>query len=158
MQTPDLVAGIVIAVGLAGILVPFLPGTALIAITVVFWAAEVSSPAAWSVAAVAVTVLAAGSAAKYLMPGRRLRAAGVPNRTLLAGAGLGLIGFFVVPVVGLLLGFVLGVYLSELQRVGSEQAWPATKLALRAVGLSILLELAAGAVAALVWLVGAVTT
>ena len=31
-------------------------------------------------------------------------------------------GFFVIPVVGLFLGFVLGVYLAELQRVGRAQA------------------------------------
>ena len=31
---------------------------------------------------------------------------------------LGIVGFFVVPVVGLLLGFVLGVYLAELARLG----------------------------------------
>ena len=40
-------------------------------------------------------------------------------------------GFFVVPVVGLFVGFVLGVYVAERQRVGGEQAWPSTKAALR---------------------------
>ena len=48
-----------------------------------------------------------------------------------------------IPVVGLLVGFVLGVYLAELRRVGSEAAWPATRHALKAVGLSMLIELVA---------------
>ena len=39
---------------------------------------------------------------------------------------LGVVGFFVVPVVGLFLGFVLGVYLAELRRVGAAAAWPST--------------------------------
>jgi NADH-quinone oxidoreductase subunit E len=35
---------------------------------------------------------------------------------------LGIVGFFVVPVVGLLLGFVLGVYLAELARLGRNRS------------------------------------
>ena len=93
---------------------------------------------------------------KYAVPGRGLRTAGVPSRTLVAGGLLGVVGFFVVPVVGLFLGFVLGVYLSELQRVGAERAWPSTRAALRAVGLSMLIELAAGMLAAVTWLAAAV--
>ena len=42
------------------------------------------------------------------------------------GGVLGVVGFFVIPVIGLPLGFVLGVYLSELSRVGVDRAWPAT--------------------------------
>jgi uncharacterized protein len=93
---------------------------------------------------------------KYALPGRGLKAAGVPNRTLLAGGLLGIVGFFVVPVVGLFLGFVLGVYLSELQRVGSARAWPSSKAALKATGLSVLIELAAGLLAAVTWVAGAI--
>jgi uncharacterized protein len=66
------------------------------------------------------------------------------------------VGFFVVPVVGLLIGFVLGVYLAELQRVGRRLAGPTTRSALRAVGVSILIELGAGMLAALTWLAGAI--
>ena len=77
---------------------------------------------------------------------------------MLAGGALGVVGFFVVPVIGAVLGFVLGVYLSELQRVGAGPAWPATKAALKAVGLSVLIELAAAVLAASVWAVGAVVT
>jgi hypothetical protein len=98
----------------------------------------------------------AGAAVKYLVPGRRLQRAGVPGSTLLAGGVLGVVGFFVVPVVGLFVGFVLGVYLAELQRVGLDAAWPSTRAALRAAGLSLLIELAAGLLAAAAWLVGAV--
>jgi hypothetical protein len=79
----------------------------------------------------------------------------VPNRTLWVGGGVAILGFFVVPVVGLLLGFVLGALLAELARVGSERAWPSTKAALRAVGLSVLLELITGLLAAVTWLVAA---
>ncbi|MDO9498092.1 MAG: DUF456 family protein, partial [Nocardioides sp.] len=75
-----------------------------------------------------------------------------------AGAGLAIVGFFVVPVVGIVLGFVLGIYLAEHRRVGSAQAWPSTRHALKAVGLSILIELVAGALAAGTWVVGVILT
>jgi hypothetical protein len=60
----------------------------------------------------------------------------------------------VVPVVGLFIGFVLGVYLAERARVGGARAWPSTTAALRAVGFSILIELVAASLAAITWVVG----
>jgi uncharacterized protein YqgC (DUF456 family) len=149
---------LVIAVGIVGIVVPVLPGTILVLGAILVWALEVGSSTAWVVFAVSATLLVGGSVAKYLLPGRRLKASGVPNRTLLAGAVLGFVGFFVVPVVGLLLGFVLGVYLAERARVGGARAWPSTVGALRAVGVSILIELVAAVLAALVWAVGVAAT
>ena len=65
---------------------------------------------------VLLVLVALGVVVKYVVPGRRLKAAGVPTSTLLLGAALGVVGFFVIPVVGLLVGFVLGVYLAELRR------------------------------------------
>jgi hypothetical protein len=65
---------------------------------------------------------------------------------------LGVVGFFVIPVVGLLIGFVLGIYLAELARLGGhEAAWPSTRRALAAVGWSIVIEMATGLLAAAVW-------
>ena len=63
-----------------------------------------------------------------------------------------------VPVVGLFIGFVLGVYLSELQRVGPRMAWPSTKAALRAVGVSMLVELMSVLLATVVWIIGVIAT
>ena len=82
----------------------------------------------------------------------------MPGSTLALGGVLGVVGFFVIPVVGLLVGFVLGVYLAELNRVGRTAAWPATVHALKAVGLSVLIELTATLLAAAVWVTGVVLT
>ena len=154
----ETLVGLAVLVGLVGIVVPVLPGTVLILGAVLVWAIEDGSATAWGVFAVAAPLLVVGAVVKYAVPGRRLKATGVPQRTLLLGGALGVVGFFVVPVVGLVLGFVLGVYLAEAQRVGKDSAWPSTKHALRAVGLSLLIELAAGMLAALTWFVGAVVT
>jgi uncharacterized protein len=156
MAATDLLVGLAVLVGLVGIVVPVLPGSILILGAVLVWAIAAGDPVGWAVFAVAATFLVLGSIVKYAVPGRGLKAAGVPGRTLVAGGLLGIVGFFVVPVVGLILGFVLGVYLSELQRVGATQAWPSTRAALMAAGLSLMIELGAGLLAAVTWLLGAI--
>ena len=158
MQIEDVLAGIAIAVGLVGVVVPLLPGSLLVAAAVVTWAVVVGETAGWVAAAFAVAVLAVGTLVKYLLPGRHLKSQGIPNRTLVLGGLLGVVGFFVVPVIGLPLGFVLGVYLSEARRLGTEAAWPATRATLKAVGASILIELTAAMAAAVIWFAGALTT
>jgi uncharacterized protein YqgC (DUF456 family) len=147
-----------IAVGLVGILVPILPGTVLVLIAIALWASEVGGSTAWLVFAVATTFLVLGTIVKYVMPGRRLQVSGIPASTQWVGVLGAVVGFFVVPVVGLFLGFVVGVYAAERRRLGAQAAWPSTKAALRAVGLSILIELAAGVLAAGTWAVGVAVT
>ena len=156
MAMTDVLVALAVLVGLVGIVVPVLPGSVLILGAVLLWAAVAASPTGWVVFAVATTFMVTGTVVKYAVPGRGLKAAGVPNRTLVAGGLLGIVGFFVLPVVGLAVGFVLGIYLTELQRVGRDLAWPSSRAAIKAVGLSMLIELAAGLLAAGTWLVGAV--
>ena len=87
---------------------------------------------------------------KYAVPGRGLqRRRRARTARCVVGGLLGVVGFFVVPVVGLVLGFVLGVYLSELQRVGHASApgpRPGPRCGRPACRCSI--ELAAGLLAA----------
>jgi len=154
----ELLVALVIAVGLAGILVPVLPGSVLVLGAILVWAWEVGGGTAWLVFGIAATVLVVGGVVKYLVPNRRLKGAGIPASTQWIGAALGIVGFFVIPVVGLLVGFVLGVYLAEYRRLGAAAAWPSTWHALKAVGLSILIELAAGVAATCVWLTGVILT
>ncbi|GGD19359.1 DUF456 domain-containing protein [Nocardioides daphniae] len=154
MTLTNILVGVAIAVGLLGIVVPVLPGSLLVLGAVLTWAVLMGTPGAWVVFAVAATFIVAGTVVKFLVPGRRLQTAGVPSSTLWFGAALGIVGFFVIPVVGLFLGFPLGVYLAEYRRLGPERAWPATVGALKAVGLSILIELVAAVLAALTWVVG----
>lgn len=154
MTLTNVLVGAAIAVGLVGIVVPVLPGSLLVVGAILVWAVVLGTPTGWVVFAVAATFIVAGTVVKFLVPGKRLQTAGVPSSTLWFGAAVGIVGFFVVPVVGLFLGFPLGVYLAEHRRLGAERAWPATKSALKAVGLSILIELVAAVLAALTWAVG----
>lgn len=158
MTPTEVAVAIVILIGLVGILVPVLPGSVLILGAVLAWALEIQQSTAWVVFAVAAALLVVGAVVKYAVPGRRLKNTGIPARTQWIGAGFAVAGFFVVPVVGIFLGFVAGVYVAERERVGPTAAWPSTKAALRAVGLSILIELTAGVLATLCWVVGVVAT
>lgn len=158
MTTTELLVGLAVLLGVIGVVVPVLPGGLLILGAVLVWALQDGSGTAWTVFAIVTVALATGAVVKYAVPGRRLQAAGVPNSTLLTGAALGLVGFFVIPVIGLVIGFVGGVYVAEVRRVGRDAAWPSTRHALLAAGLSVLIELAAALTAAATWVIGAVVT
>jgi uncharacterized protein YqgC (DUF456 family) len=147
------------AVGIVGTILPVVPGSLLIGGAIVVWAIVEGGALAWATAASCVLVLAAGYALTVWIPGRRMSAAGIPTLTLVAGALLGLVGLFVVPLVGLPMGFVLGVYLAERVRLGSHtSAWPSTVEAMKGTGLSVLIGLAAAVVATGIWAAVAVTT
>lgn len=152
----SLLAGAAVVAGIIGVLVPMLPGVLLCWAGVAVWAVFGGHGATgWAVGIAATVVLALGFAAKYLVPGRNLKRAGVSNLTLLAGGVAGIVGFFVIPVVGLVLGFVLGVFLAELaRRGGARPAWASTRHALRAAGVSMLIELGTALLIAGIWLGG----
>jgi uncharacterized protein len=156
MTSAIVVAAVLVAVGLAGIIVPVLPGLVMIWGGVAFWAFDRQDGWGWGTLGLVTLLVVAGTVIKYLIPGRRLRREGIPGRSLLAGFVLAVVGFFVVPVVGLFLGFVLGIYLAERARLGAHPpAWAATRQALAATGWSILIELATGMAAATTWVVSA---
>ena len=153
-----LLVALAIAVGLAGILVPLLPGTLLVWAAIAVWAFLERTTSAWVVLGVVSVLLGAGILVKYLWPVKRMRAADVSARTLAVGGLLGVVGFFVIPVVGLVVGFVAGVYLAELaQRRDRSRAWAATVHAVKGVALSVGVELAAGLAATAVWAVVVLT-
>ena len=137
-----IVVGLAIATGIVGVVVPVLPGALL----------------AWAAIAVWAFVVGGAQVVKVLVPGRRLRDAGVPRRSIAAGVVLAVVGFFVIPVVGLFIGFPVGVYVEERRRLGRHAAaWRSTQEALRALGLSIVIELTATMIAAAAWLAAVLT-
>ena len=144
--------GAAIVAGLVGIVVFVVPGLLIVWAAVLVWALFEQTLLAWGVLALATVVALAGTVVKYLLPGQRMRDAGVPGRSIVLGAVLGFVGFFLIPVVGLFIGFVLGIFLAERIRLGGHgEAWPSTVHALKAVGLSILIELLAGLIIAASW-------
>lgn len=155
LTAPNVLIALVMLVGILGIVIPVLPGLLLVWAGALIWALEQQSPIGWVVLGVATVAYAAGLAAQYLVPGRRLRSAGVGSWTILLALGVGVVGFFVIPVVGGPLGFVGAVYGIERLRIrDSSRAWAATKHALRAVMLNIGIELGTAVAIMTTWLVG----
>jgi uncharacterized protein YqgC (DUF456 family) len=134
-----------------------LPGSALILVAILLWALELGSATGWAVFVVAAAFLVVGTVVKYVVPGRQLKDAGIPASTQWTGVALAVPGFFVIPVVGAFVGFVVGVYLAERRRLGPG-AGASTWSALRAVGVSVLIELTAAILAASAWVAGVVVT
>ena len=158
-STVTLISAVAIVAGILGVVIPLVPGLVLCWLGVLLWALLGDAGGVrWVVLALATLVAVAGTVVKYLWPGKRLKSTGVPTTSMLAGGVLGLIGFFVVPVVGLVLGFVLGIWLAERVRLGPGQAWASTKQALAAVGLSMLVEFAAALGIAVIWVFGLFVT
>lgn len=151
-----LLAGMAIVIGILGVIVPVLPGLWLCWLGVLAWAIFSSGGTSkWIVLGVATAIALFGTVVKFAVPGKRLKRAGVPNRSLFLGGVLGIAGFFVVPIIGLVLGFVLGIFIAERLRLGQGRpAWNSTKHALKATGLSLIIELAAALGIAVTWVAG----
>ncbi len=150
----EVLVGIAMVVGLVGVVVPVLPGLLLIAVAAVVWGFEVGTGAGWAVVAVVLALLAAGTAGKYLLPGQELADQDTTARTWLLATVAAVVGFFAVPVVGLALGFVLGVWVGKRLETGdTAAATRATRRLLAGIGKGIVVELSAGFVAVACWVV-----
>jgi len=148
--------GLGILAGIVGVVIPVLPGLLLCWGSVLVWALfSGAGSGGWIVLGLATVWTVLGLVVKYAWPGRRLAAAGIPTLTLVAGVVGALLGLVFVPVVGLPLGFVGGVWAAEWARFGDAgAAWPSTRQTLLGAGLSILVELAAAALVLGTYLLG----
>ena len=150
-----LLVAVVIAIGLIGILVPLVPGSILVFAAIAVWAYLEGTMVGWITLGVAAVILAAALLVKYLWPMKRMRNADVRTVSLMVGGAFGIDGFFVVPVLGLVIGFVVGVYVAELaQRHDNRLAWASTVHAIKGVALSVGVELAGALLATMVWVAG----
>lgn len=151
-MTLTVLVALAILVGLAGTVVPFLPGALLVGGAILVWALVTGGATAWGVAIGALALIAAGQFLKYLIPGRQLKSSGVPNWVLIVGAITALVGFFVIPVVGMVVGFILGVFGAEVIRLRTfTNAWPTTWQAMKSAGWSVLIEFGSCMLAAALW-------
>lgn len=159
MSSLEIVLVLVMLAGLVGVLVPVVPGLILVIVAGLVWAGVHGGTLAWAVVIVMALIGIAGMVAASVLPVRRATAGGAPAWVVVAG-GIGVvIGFFVVPVVGALVGFPVGVLFAELyrhKRLGP--AWTATLEAMKGVALGIVIQLAAGVAMIGSWLAGVFVT
>ena len=158
MDSSALVVALVavaMAVGIAGTVVPLVPGLALVVgAALLYGIAEGFGGLGVACFGVIVTLAAAGTTAGIVLPKRAAGGAGAPRTSLFVGAVGAVIGFFAVPVVGLPLGGAVGIFLAELVRSGDRSvAWRTTTATLKGFGLATLAQLGAGLAMAAVWVV-----
>ena len=154
----EILVGLTLIAGLLGTVLFVFPGLLIQVAALFIWAVVDGDPIAWTVAIVALLIAGAATLVKYLIPGRRLKRAGVPMLVLAPATILAIVGFFMIPVLGAPLFFVASIYLIELFRVGSSEAWPATKASLGAVAMSVGIEFSAALLILGVWVVAVLLT
>ncbi len=134
---------LVMAIGIGGTIIPVLPGLWLI------WAAGLvyglmagfGTFGPWLFAL--MTLLAIGGTIITFVMGQQGAAkAGASRWSSLGGLVGGVIGFFVIPVVGFIVGGLLGIFLVEWYRLKDNQAaWLTTKGAIIGLGKGALVEI-----------------
>lgn len=156
----QVLVGLAMVAGLIGVLVPVVPGLLLIWAAGLWWSvADGGGPARWTVLGALTALFVIGTVAKYVLPARSAAARGAPVSTLAVGAVGAVVGFFVIPVVGVLVGGVAGIYLAEYARLrDGGPAWVSTRAALVGIGVGLLIELTAGVLMLGAWLIGVLVT
>lgn len=148
--------GLAMVVGIAGTLLPLVPGVGLIwAAAVAFGLLQGFGVIGWAAMAVISALGVGGIVAGVRVPQRAAAADGVGWRGQLMAFALAVVGFFVVPVAGAPIGFVVGIYLVARTRDRTE-AWPITKRTVRSLVLAAGLQFVAAIAMALTWLVWAI--
>jgi uncharacterized protein len=149
---------LVMLVGLVGVVVPVLPGLLLVWLASAGTMLYVGTDAAgWAVAGVLTLLFALGTGATIWLTARQGRRGGVPLSSLLSALAGAVAGFFVIPVVGFLIGAFAGLLLGERRRLGDWQ--PATSSVgqvMRAYGIGVVVELVVGVTMIGIWLVAVV--
>jgi uncharacterized protein YqgC (DUF456 family) len=149
-------AGILLVVAAVGVVYPVLPGSPIAIVTVLVWAAVVGSWPAWVAAVLAALLCAAGWAAGAVLTGRELKRLEVPGWSIAVAAVAGIAGMYFIPVVGIFVGFAVGLLVSEAVRHRDLRRAALYSLqTLKAMGAGILVEFALLCTAAAVWSAGA---
>ncbi len=154
-----LVVGVVAVIGLCGVVLPAVPGLVLMWAAALFYGFAVG----WSNIGVGVMVLLsllviAGTVTGVLVPQRAAAESGASGMAQLGGVVGAIVGFFVIPVFGVIVGALAGLLVVEYVRNDDwALAWTATKGTARGFGLSILIDLALGMVMLTLWAIWALT-
>jgi uncharacterized protein YqgC (DUF456 family) len=148
-----LLVGLVMLLGLVGVFIPGVPGRWLVWAAMLWWSMHVRTGLAWVLLVASTAVLLVDQVVVWLLPPRRIRGMGITRR-MVVSAGVGaVVGFFLLPVVGAVPGFIGGIYGSERRRLGGHgQAVASTRAVMRAVGTSVLVELFACLLVVGAWL------
>ncbi len=143
-------------VGLIGLVVPVLPGLALMWGAVGIWALLDGGGAwRWTTFGVVTVLAVVGLVAALTLSGRKATGAGAPWWALAMAAIGAIVGFVMIPLAGIVVGGIAGLWLGELIRLRDPRAaWDTTWAALQGYGLGTVVQMVAGVAILLVWGIG----
>ena len=137
----SVVAGLLLVVGVLGTIFPILPGSMLIIGTLLVWAWVLGSSASWTAGLIGMALAAIGMSSSLVLTGRKMKKEQIPNGPVTIGVIVGIVGMFLIPGIGLFIGFAVGLLAAELVRrrdfgAAVHSSWEA----LKSMGLGMLLE------------------
>lgn len=159
MSSTDItiIVALAMTIGLIGTLVPLIPGLLLIFGAAIFYGVREGFGGVGTVAMVIITGLFAfGSLVSLILARRSAARVGAPRMSMLAAVIGGIVGLFVIPILGFVIGAVFGMLLAERARLHDwSAAWRVTFAAARGYLLGMLVEAACGAGIFATWAVWA---
>ena len=151
------VAGLLLAVAAIGAVYPGLPGSGLAIVTLLAWAWIMGSSAAWTAAVIGALLAGIGWSASAVLTERKLRQHQIPKRSIAVATASAVVGMFLIPVVGVFVGFGCGLLVSEyVRRRDFRASLTANAAALKAAGVGVLVEFFMLCLAGSVWTIGVI--
>lgn len=150
---------IALLVGLLGTVVPVLPGILLMWGAVVAYGFFVGFGAVGIGVVIVATLLSALAVALgFILPKRLADESGASGWSQIAAVVGGIIGFFVIPIVGIIVGALVGIAIAEyLDKDDWTRARGSTIAVAKGFGISALLQIAIGFAILLAWTLWAAT-
>lgn len=154
-----IISAALIGIGAIGIIYPILPGSFAVLAGILLWGLIIRGPEGWWTLGLAAPIMVAGILAQFLLTGKTLKQRAIPNRSILIGGICAVIGMFLIPIVGLFVGFAIGLLASETHRTSGNitNALSSTIAALKSMGVGMLLEFAAALAAGTIFTIAAIT-
>ena len=152
-------AAVLMVLGLGGVVIPVLPGLALIWAVALGYGLIVGFGTIGTATMILLTLLLLGSVVLgFVIPKRSTDAHGVRWTSQAAALVGAVIGFFAIPIVGVPVGALLGVLLAErVDKSDWQMAWGSTKALAKGLGINVLVQLVIGFVMIASWSVWAAT-
>ena len=144
---------VAMAVGVVGTVVPVVPGLILVWVAALLYGLVAGFGSVGALAFAIITALALGGIViGVLLPQRAAARRGAAPSSMRVGALLAVVGFFVVPVIGVVLGGVVGIFIGEFVRTrDTAAAWHATVAAMKGFGIAAVVQVLVGLAMVAVW-------
>ena len=156
----ELLIAILMAIGIMGTLIPFIPGLGLVWFAGALWAYFDGGDGTrmWLLAVMTLFAVI-GFALQFILPDKAATSDSPPKYTIFIGALAGIVGFFLIPVIGAPIGFLAGVYANYFLNTGnSAQAWSSTIKTAVAFGWAVIAQFVCSFLIAITWIVGLIIT